>query len=121
VLAWSDLRIDEAIARRLLIVARSIAPGLSVLDGEAKNDAIAILQGIAEEAAARGPRFISSQSVGPASVSYSAVRSWFSDDERAALRALVAGASGAAAPGLPVGNFPKPNTTIGRIWPEDYS
>lgn len=107
--------VDENLARRILAVARFIAPGLDHLDGEPRNDAIAILLGVAAEAKARGSRLVKAQRVGPASVDYQA-GSWFADDDRNALRALCAAP---ATTGHPVGSFPKPARVFSRLWPEE--
>lgn len=115
--------VDVTLARRILSVARSIAPCLdSLVDGpgdddpKPKSDAIAILQGVAGEAKARGSRLVGAQRIGPAAVTYRDVSSWFSPDDRDGLRALCAVVSSA---GHPVGTFPKATTAFGRIWPEE--
>lgn len=108
--------ISEKMARRIIAIARSIAPCLDSLEGEAKTDAIAILDGIALEGVARGSRLIKTQRINQASVEYVVDGSWFSADDRGALRALcVAAPSGA----LPVGSFPKTSRELSRMWPED--
>lgn len=106
--------VDATLARRVIVHARSIAPCLESLDGDMKKDAVALLTGVAAEAAARGARHVRAQRIGPASVDYGPASSWFTDDDRRALRALC----GAAAGGLPLGSFPRPGI-IGRLWPED--
>lgn len=113
--------VDETLARRILAVARSIAPGIDdLVDGEGENDpkprtdAIAILSGVAAEAPGRGPRHVQSQGIGPARVTYRSVESWFSPDDRAALRALCGDDPRA---GGPVGSFPS-GSAFGRVWPE---
>lgn len=107
--------VDENLARRILAVARFIAPGIDLLDGEPLMDAIAILLGVAAEAKARGSRLVKAQRIGPASVDYQA-GSWFSDDDRWALRALC---GVPATSGHPVGSFPKPARVFSRLWPEE--
>ena len=113
----SDLTgISEDLARRILVVGRSIAPGLNSLTGENRLDAIAILKGIAGEAKGRGSRLVGSQRIGPAEVTYREVASWFSDDDRNGLRFLCDAAT--AAP-TPLGDFPKPSRAISRMWPDE--
>lgn len=111
--------IDEALARRVLAVARTIAPCLDSLgDGsEEKANAVAILVAVAGEVRMRGSRQVASQRIGPAAVSYRDVGSAFTDDDRSALRGLCAAASPAA--GVPVGSFPRASRALERMWPED--
>jgi hypothetical protein len=106
--------VDENTARRILVVARLIAPCLDTLGGESKSDAIAILTGVAEDVAEKGSRFIASQRIGPASVSYRAVESSFSDEYRAGLRSLC----GVSVTGGPIGQFPQ-TRPFRKIWPDD--
>lgn len=110
--------VDETTARRIIVAARSIAPGIdSVQDGsEDHKNVIAILQGVALEVLARGSRQIHSQKVGPASITYALVRSSFDADDRAGLE-LLAGSSPTSA--SPVGVFPK-ERPAGRLWTETY-
>ncbi len=105
--------IDQNLARRIIAVARSIAPGIDSLDGEAFSDAVAILQGVATEIRVRGPRGVKSQRIAAGAVEYTSSDSWFSDDDRSALRALCAAASFG-----PIGQFPKPSKAVARMWPE---
>lgn len=114
----SDLAgVENQLALRILAVARTIAP-LDTLEADsARDEAIAILRGVADEARARGSRLVKSQRAGTASVDYSAAESWFSADDRAALRALCGGSSGSSSG--PVGQFPT-SRLVGRLWPEDY-
>lgn len=106
---------DLVLARRVLVQARTIAPTLDALSGDAQLDALAILQGVAQEAADRGSRSVASQSVGTAKVVYGAASSWFTDDDRTALRAICRQAIG---DGHPVGEFPFPSRTTRNVWPE---
>lgn len=102
--------VDETLARRIIAMARSIAPGLDSLEDDPRDDAIAILLGVAETATARGSLLIKQQVMGPARVTYTEAASWFSDDDRAALRALVEANS---APTFgPIGSFPWPDRTV---------
>lgn len=120
-IAAEDLKASDALlARRVLAHARVIAPCLQTLTGDAREDAIAILQGVAREAMARGTRSVVSQSVGTARVSYGSASSWFTDDDRAALRVLCpAVAESVASAGHPVGRFPKPTRAYKTVWPEE--
>jgi hypothetical protein len=116
VLETTDLSVtDQGLALRIIAVALSIAPGLDDLPtGRNRQMAVAILNGVAAEAGLRGSRFVKAQRMGPASVDYSSVDSWFSADDRIALRSL----GGIGASRLPVGYFPKPGL-LGRLWPEE--
>lgn len=106
---------DEQIAARTLIYARtSIAPRLNDLTGQDRDDAIAILTGVALAAAARAPRDLASQSVGTARVAYRDAGSWFTDEDRIALAAL-AGISVVAA-GHPIGMFPGASRLVERVF-----
>lgn len=110
--------VDESTARRIIVAARAIAPGIEELEdgSEPHKDAIAILTGVAREVLARGSRQIHSQRVGPASITYALVQSSFTDDDRAGLRLL----TNASAPSTsPIGAFPL-ERPIGRMWPETY-
>jgi hypothetical protein len=112
---------DKTLARHVLIHARVIAPCLQSLDGEDAVDAIAILDGVAREAKRRGDRRLVSQSVGTARATYvssTEAASWFTEDDRQALRSLCAVAS-LSSQGHPVGRFPAPSTAIRRVWPEE--
>lgn len=118
-IAATDLPgVDANLARRIIAVARFIAPCLDSLVDEPRLDAIALLVGVAAEAKARGSRLVKSQRVGPASVDYSTAGSWFSDDDKSALRALC-GVS--ATGGHPIGAFPKPSRAYSRLWPEEMA
>lgn len=108
---------DTDLARRVLAVARSIAPCISSLpDGEERTTAIALLKGIAVEAKARGSRLVANQRIGPAAVEYTKASSWFSDDDRAALRALCTPSSEDASR-APAGHFPQ-GGLIASLWPD---
>lgn len=108
--------VDETLARRVLLHARSIAPCLNNLpDGDDRDGAIAVLRGVAAEATARGSRQIKGQRIGSASVDYTGVDSWFSVDDKAALRSLCS----VGTPGpTPIGEFPKPARVISSMWPD---
>jgi hypothetical protein len=105
--------VDSEMARRIIAVARSFAPCLDSLTEGNRTDAIAILTGVANEALDRGARHVKSERIGPAAVEYTSAVSWFSGDDKAALRALCGAASTG---GLPIGSFPRPGI-IGRLWP----
>lgn len=109
--------VDELTAHRILAVAHSIAPCLDGLVEEARSRAIAVLCGVAADVLPRGSRRVKSQRIGPASVEYFDADSWFSADDRAALRGLC---QGAATGGLPIGQFPRPGI-LKNLWPEDQS
>lgn len=111
----TDIGNDEELARRVLVRARSIAPGIDQLDGEPKWDAIAVLKGVIAELPATGSRRIKSRSRNGTAITYSDVASAFTSDDVAALRSLV-GASPTA--GLPVGSFPE-GRGASRMWPEE--
>lgn len=109
---------DEDLAREVLIVARDIAPCLDSFadESEEQKNALAILRRVYKDTAARGSRFVKSQSVGPASVTYADIESAFAGQPLRALRALCASAT---VPGLPRGSFPV-ERPISRLWPETY-
>lgn len=114
----SDLPgVPEDLALRVIgFATRAIAPGVDELpEGRDRKTAVAILRGIAQEAAGRGSRMVKAQRVGTASVDYGSADSWFSADDRAALRAL----GGAPDTTGPVGHFPRPGL-VGQLWPEQY-
>lgn len=119
----SDINgVDEDLARRVIVAARTIAPCLdSLVDGpgdddpKPKSDAIAILRAVAREGIARGSRLVKSQRIGPAWVEYTSADSWFSPDDRTSLRSLCELTTTA---GLPLGQFPK-STVVTNLWPEE--
>lgn len=115
-----DLNVSDAeLARRVIVHARTtIAPCLNSLEGDDRLDAIAILAGVAKEALRRGSRDVVNQKVGTASVSYGSVSSWFTDDDRAALRALCAQASTTDG-SHPIGRFPLATRAYRHVWPEE--
>jgi hypothetical protein len=120
----AELGVDEALALRVLGVARSFAPLLdSIGDAQTaeairdRETAVAILSGVAAEARDRGSRLVKAQRIGPAGVDYADAGSWFSADDRAALINLCA--KPAATSSGPRGHFPKPGITS-RLWPEEY-
>jgi hypothetical protein len=111
----SEISDDEDLARRVLVRARSIAPCLNSLDEESTKDARAILRGVVAEIPPPGSRRVRSRARNGTSVSYTDLGGAFSDDDIAGLRAMC---SAAAAPGLPIGSFPRARP-IGRVWPEE--
>ena len=121
----SDLSgVDETLARRIIAYARSVAPCLdSLVDGldedaaKPKSDAIAILLGVAKEVPKAGKTRVKNQRTGQGAVEYFPITSAFSDDDRAALRALCAAVTPAG--GLPVGSFPAPSRAVSRMWPDE--
>lgn len=106
---------DEDRARKVLILARSIAP--CVLDfadeSEEKKNAVAILKGVLAELPAPGERRMRGLSRNGTSVTLDEVRSAFSEDDRVALRALC---DATAVAGIPQGSFPE-ERLFERIWP----
>lgn len=110
------LGVDPDLGRRILVRARLIAPCIDSLpDGsDARENAIAILRGVAAEAAQRAPRNLVSDRVGPMQQTYRDVGSYFSADDRASLRSLC---GAAATPAPPLGSFPR-SDFITRLWPE---
>lgn len=108
--------VDAKVARRLIAVARTIAPCIGTLVGEAKEDAVAILQGVVEELPKPGDRRVKSMSRNGTSVTLAEIRSAFTEDDRAALRGLCS-RSAVAAAAAPVGSFP-PSGIVGQLWPE---
>lgn len=115
----STVSSDEDLARSILVLARTIAPCIDSFADESDElkNTLAILKRVANEAVERGSRQIVSHGAGTTEVKYRDSESWFSSDDRAALRSLCATA--AIAPGLPMGSFPI-STSIGHLWPEEY-
>ena len=109
--------IDVQVARRVIATGRSIAPCIDSLTGEDLANAVAILSGVAKELASASRR-LKSQRIGSAQAEYFEMQSAFSDDDRAALRALCSAATDPN-PGGPIGSFPttSPFTTV---WPDVY-
>jgi hypothetical protein len=110
--------VDEDVARRIIVAARSIAPCIDSFedDSEQKKNALAILRGVAAEAPALGSRRVRAQRIGSASVDYWNADTWHPQD-RASLRSLCAAVTGAR--GAPRGSFPK-ERPVSRLWPETY-
>lgn len=110
--------VDADLALRIIAVAISIAPCLDALPaGRDRSSAIAILKSIAADAKARGSLMVKAQRIGPAGVDYADMKSWFSEDDRGALRAMCNVAASANA-NTPIGRFPIPGI-VERLWPED--
>lgn len=111
--------IDELTALRIIAVARSIAPCLDSLEyGADREQAVAILKGVAQEATGRGSRHIKGQRIGSAAVDYRSVSDWFSQEDKDALRAICKTSAGG---GGPVGLFPAADRTLSRLFPESQS
>lgn len=108
---------DENGRRRLIAIARSIAPGIDALTGKAKQEAIAILASAAAELPAAGSRRTKAMSRNGSSVTYADAGSAFTDEDRDALRALCA--TGVVDAG-PRGSFPT-DRPLSRLWPETYT
>lgn len=115
----AELGGDEDLARRVLVLARVIAPCIDTFadDSEQKKDALAILRGIVGDTGARGSRFVRSEGVGSASVSYERAARFFTADDRDGLLSLCGAKTGPSAASK--ARFPKPGP-IGRVWPERY-
>lgn len=110
--------VDADLARRVIATARSIAPCLQSLpNGDDRDTAISILKAVAAAVPTGGNGRVKGQRIGPAGVDYFDIRTAFSDDDRAGLRALCISASSAS---TPIGSFPRPTTTVQRMWPERY-
>ncbi|MBB2956973.1 hypothetical protein [Pseudoclavibacter helvolus] len=107
--------IPQGTARVVLVYARSIAPGIDLLEGEAKAAAVEILLGAAREAVTAAPRRIANQGLGSARVGYREVASWFSAQERDGLRSLTGDTTSAR---KPVGSFPTARP-LRHLWPEE--
>lgn len=107
--------VDEDTAWRIIAVARSIAPCIDTVEGDALSQVIAILKGVAGEVKERGSRHIGSQSVPGAAVRYVDVPSCFFADDRAALRSLCSASND---PGGPIGSFPRAGI-VDRLFPEN--
>lgn len=116
----AELGVDETLALRVIATARSIAPGLDDLpyDSPLRKAAIAVLQGVAQDAVQRGLRSVKQQRAGTALALYWD-DSWFSTDDRSALRALCR-VPGEQPGSSPVGHFPEAGHTFRRLWPERY-
>lgn len=115
---WDDLKgVTEDVARRVLVRARSIAPGVDLLEGEPKKNALAILRGVAAEIPDPGSRRVRKLSRNGTSMDFDPVGDAFTAQDIADLRALCAASPTPV--GLPVGSFPK-GRPVGRVWPEEY-
>ena len=109
--------VDEDLARRVIVHARSIAPCLDSLSGDARQNAIAILKGVAADAPAAGHGRLKSLSRNGTSMTFD-LGSVFTADVRTSLKSLCAATSRG---GLPVGSFPEARP-LAKVWPEgEYS
>ncbi|MEN0021993.1 MAG: hypothetical protein AAGC61_01840 [Microbacterium sp.] len=118
----TDIGGDENTARRVLVLARSIAPCIDSFpdESEQKLDAIAVLKGVLAELPAPGARRTRSLSRNGTAMSFADLDSAFDSDARTSLRALCS-ASADPAPGIPLGSFPN-DRPFARVWPEgEYS
>ncbi|HWU30198.1 MAG TPA: hypothetical protein VN041_14035 [Microbacterium sp.] len=109
---------DENTARRILVLARSIAPCIDSLEDEAKKDAIAILKGLLDEVPAAGSRRTRSLSRNGTSMTFADITTVFDDDARQALQSLC-GVTSTAGGGVPAGSFPT-ERPASVLWPETY-
>jgi hypothetical protein len=115
----TELGVDEDTALQVLATARTIAPTIhDVVDAQSRAELVAILRGVAKDAARRGSLLVRGQRMGPGGVDYTDATSWFTDDTRATLRAICRSASITSSG--PVGHFPKPSTVTTNMWPEQY-
>ncbi len=111
---------DEDLARRVLVLARGIAPCIdSFQDGsDEQKNALAILRGVIAEIPKPGSRRTRSMSRNGTSMSFTDVAAAFTDEDKSALRSLC-GRTRAA--DRPRGSFPQAGTFEG-VWPEgEYS
>lgn len=118
-ISHTDLNVDEDLGRRILVRARTIAPRLDTLDlvadSERYKDAVAILRGVAADVADRGSAQVSSESIGPARVTYRDIDSAFDRDTRESLRSLF---DDTEEVGLPEASFPV-DRLFTRLWPDE--
>lgn len=119
-LTAQDLELDEALARMVIRYATAVAPCLQSLEGEALEDAKAILLSIGRSLQDQPRRGVKRQTRGPWTTEYfsdSEISSIISYDDRMALQGLCGiGRSGS---GGPVGRFPRPSRSLLSLWPED--
>lgn len=113
----NDIGGDEDLARRTLVLARSIAPCIDSFeaDSEEFKDAVAILRGVIAEVAEVGSGRVRSMSRNGTSITFADINTAFGADSRAGLRALCSTAG--AQPGDPIGSFPKASP-VSCEWPE---
>lgn len=111
------LGVDEDLARRVLVHARIIAPCIDALaeGSEEHKDALAILRGIVTDVDGRGSRFVRSEGVLGASVSYAVSASYFEASDRIGLQSLCGVDVTAAV--VSRASFPKAGL-VAQIWPE---
>lgn len=109
-----EISTDEDLARRILVLARFIAPGLDLIpEGEDRLTVLAILKNVVAEVPAPGARRVAARSRNGTSISYRDIGGAFSDDDKLSLRSLVA----IAPAGTAVGSFPEARP-ISREWAE---
>lgn len=113
----NELGGDEDTARRVLVLARDIAPCIDTFpdDSEHKKNALAVLKGVLAELPEPGQGRARSLSRNGTSVSFADLESAFDRDARRALRALCGDTAGDAS--APRGSFP-PAGIVERAWPE---
>jgi hypothetical protein len=111
-----EISTDEDLARRILVRARFLAPGIDAIPhgDERRLDALAILKGVIAEVPAPGSRRVKGRGRNGTSVSYFDVTDAFSEVDISNLRSLV---SAAPSEGLAIGSFPDARP-IDRQWPE---
>lgn len=110
--------IDEDLARRVLIRARAIAPGILTVaaESELKKDAVAILKAVARRAGEVGSGAVSSKGRNGTTISFRDIKSAFALDDINGLRDIFAGPE-VARHGLPRGSFPIARP-LEHVWPE---
>lgn len=118
----SDLGGDEYTARRVLILARDIAPCLdSFPDGsEQQLDAIAVLLGVIAELPKKGSRRTRSMSRNGTSITLADIKSAFDDDARQSLQSLCSAGDSRPAD-TPVGSFPTESAVAGTWQEGEYT
>lgn len=106
-----EISSDEDLARRVIGYGRNLAPCLDALDGEARDEALAVLRAAAATVAGRVAG-LKAKTVGDWSWSFfsdAEMGSVFGVDDRATLRRLC-GDTAAATLG-PIGSFPEPDAS----------
>lgn len=111
----SDLGGDADAARRVLVRARAIAPCLNSLEGEARDEAIAILKGVLAEAPEAGTRRAKQLSRNGTAVTFTEGAASFTVEDVTSLRSLC---TAQEAQGLAQASFPV-DVLFERLWPEE--
>lgn len=114
----AELSCDEDLGRRVLLYASSVAPCLQSLDGERREDAVAVLRSIAADIESAPGYRVKSRTRGEWTTTYfsdTEITSIISAADRDALKMLCGGARLA---GSPRGQFPAPHLPLLHMWPE---